>query len=96
METSQISSKLIAEIREIKPKKQTNPRQPYFRLYYSKNKPKYLLSKQRYRAKLKANKPQKPLSSFQQIKLKQLLKLLVNYHSFVPVAPKLKNPVIKN
>ena len=64
--------------------------------YYQKNKQKYLSAQQKYRAKLKANKPKKPLSSFQQLKLKQLLKLLVNHRSFVPVAPKLKHPVIKN
>lgn len=49
-----------------------------------------------YRAKLKANKSVKPLSSFQQTKTKQLLKLLVNHRSFVPVPTKLKHPVIKN
>ena len=64
--------------------------------YYTKNKAKFLLAKQRYRLKLKSQKPQKPLSKFQQTKQNQLLKLLVNHRSFVPVAPKLKHPTTKN
>jgi len=64
--------------------------------YYTKNKQKYLLAQRRYRTKLKADKPTKPLSSFQQTKQKQLLKLLVNHRSFVPVPTKLKHPIIKN
>jgi hypothetical protein len=64
--------------------------------YYSQNKQKYLLANQKYRAKLKANKPKKPISEFQQNKQKQLLKLLVNQKSFVPVPQKLKHPIIKN
>jgi hypothetical protein len=64
--------------------------------YYTKNKEKYLLANQKYRAKLKANKLPKPLSFFQQTKQKQLLKLLVNNRSFVPVPTKLKHPIIKN
>jgi hypothetical protein len=68
----------------------------YFTSYYQKNKQKYLLAKQKYRAKLKAQKPLKILSVFQQTKQNQLLKLLVNHRSFVPVPPKLKHPVIKN
>jgi len=64
--------------------------------YYTKNKQKYLLAQKRYRAKLKADKPVKPLSEFQQTKQKQLLRLLVNNRSFVPVPTKLKHPVIKN
>jgi len=79
-----------------KVKKQTDPRQPYFRLYYTQNKPKYLLSKQKHRQKLQSLKPQKPLSLFQQLKQTQLLKLLVNHRSFVPVPPKLKHPTTKN
>jgi hypothetical protein len=63
--------------------------------YYSQNKQKCLLAKQKYRAKLKANKPPKPSSLFQQSKQKQLLKLLVNQKSFVPVPQKLKHPIIK-
>jgi len=64
--------------------------------YYAKNKQKFLLANQKYRLKLKANKPPKSLSFFQQTKQKQLLKLLVNYRSFVPVPQKLKHPIIKN
>src|SRR5437868_4721013 len=79
------------EVKATKP-----PRKEYFRLYYSKNKPKYLPSKQEYRQDLNANKPPNPLSFFQLLQLHQLLKLLVNHCSFVPVAPKLKHPTIKN
>jgi hypothetical protein len=64
--------------------------------YYTKNKPKYLLAQKRYRAKLKTNKPVRPLSEFQQKKQNLLLKLLVNHRSFVPVPTKLKHPIIKN
>jgi hypothetical protein len=64
--------------------------------YYAKNKTKFLLAKQKYRAKLKANKPKKPISEFQQNKQKQFLKLLVNQKSFVPVPTKLKHPTTKN
>ena len=68
----------------------------YYTQYYAKNKEKFLLTQQKYRLKLKADKPPKPLSEFQQNKQKQLLKLLVNHRSFVPVSTKLKHPVIKN
>jgi len=64
--------------------------------YYTKNKQKYLLAQKKYRIKLKVDKPPKPLSEFQQNKQKQLLKLLVNHRSFVPVPQKLKHPIIKN
>ena len=64
--------------------------------YYQENKQKFLLAQQKYRDKLKANKPKKPISEFQQNKQKQLLKLLVNHRSFVPVPQKLKHPIIKN
>jgi len=64
--------------------------------YYQENKQKYLIAKQKYRAKLKANKPKKIVSEFQQNKQTQLLKLLVNQKSFVPVPQKLKHPIIKN
>jgi uncharacterized membrane protein len=64
--------------------------------YYQENKAKYLLANQKYQAKLKVNKPAKPLSEFQQKKQKQLLKLLVNQKSFVPVPTKLKHPILKN
>jgi hypothetical protein len=75
---------------------QSKHKEGYFTSYYTKNKQKYLLAQKRYRAKLKAQKPPKPLSNFQQTKQNQLLKLLVNHRSFVPVPPKLKHPVIKN
>jgi hypothetical protein len=68
----------------------------YFASYYLKHKKKYLLAQQKYRFKLKSNQPPKPPSNFQQTKQKQLLKLLVNNRSFVPVPQKLKHPVIKN
>jgi len=68
----------------------------YYVQYYTQNKQKYLLAQQKYRAKLKANKPKKPISEFQQNKQKQFLKLLVNQKSFVPVPNKLKHPIIKN
>ena len=64
--------------------------------YYTKNKQKYLITQKRYRAKLKANKPKKLVSEFQQTKQNQLLNLLVNQKSFVPVPQKLKHPIIKN
>jgi len=81
---------------ESKPKTKGTPRKEYFRLYNQKRLPYLLTYQQNHRQQLKALKPQKPLSLFQQLKLKQLLKLLVNHRSFVPVAPKLKHPVIKN
>ena len=76
--------------------KKSKHRGGYFVSYYTKNKQKYLLAQKRYRAKLKANKPPKPLSEFQQKKQNLLLKLLVNHRSFVPVPTKLKHPIIKN
>jgi len=76
--------------------KKSKHKEGYFVSYYTKNKQKYLLAQKRYRAKLKANKPVKTTSEFQQIKTKQLLKLLVNHRSFVPVPTKLKHPIIKN
>jgi len=76
--------------------KKSKHKEGYFASYYTKNKQKYLLAQKRYRAKLKANKPPKLLSEFQQNKQKQLLKLLVNNRSFVPVPTKIKHPIIKN
>jgi hypothetical protein len=64
--------------------------------YYTQNKQKFLLAQQKHRVKLKANKPPKLTSEFQQNKQKQLLKLLVNQKSFVPVPTKLKHPILKN
>ncbi len=77
-------------------KKKSKHKGGYFTSYYAKNKQKYLLAQQKYRLKLKSNHPPKPLSKFQQNKQKQLLKLLVNHRSFVPVPTKLKHPIIKN
>jgi hypothetical protein len=68
----------------------------YHANYYTKNKQKYLLSQQNRRLKLKSLKPKKLSSVFQQTKQNQLLKLLVNNRSFVPVPTKLKHPIIKN
>ena len=96
MEILQISSKVIAEIRETKPRRGNPPRKEYFRLYNQKRLQYLLDYQQKHRQKLKSLKPPKSLSTFQLLKLKQLLKLLVNHRSFVPVAPKLKHPVIKN
>jgi len=64
--------------------------------YYAKNKHNYLIANQKYRAKLKAQKESKTPSLFQQKKQKQLLKLLANNRSFVPVPFGLKHPLIKN
>jgi len=64
---------------------------------YNKKRLAYIVTKNKEkRAFLKANKPVKPLSLFQQTKQNLLLKLLVNPHSFVPVPLKLKHPIIKN
>jgi len=64
---------------------------------YNQKRLAYIIAKNRERRTLlKANKPPKPLSEFQQNKQNQLLKLLVNNRSFVPVPSKLKHPVIKN
>ena len=77
-------------------KRKTKHKEGYFVSYYQKNKQKYLLAQKRYRAKLKPNQSKKPTSTFQQNKQNQLLKLLVNNRSFVPVPTKLKHPIIKN
>ena len=64
---------------------------------YNQKRLAYLVAKNRERRiLLKSNKSPKPLSEFQQNKQKQLLKLLVNNSSFVPVPNKLKHPIIKN
>ena len=76
--------------------KHSKHKENYFTSYYQKNKQKYLLAQQKYRAKLQAQKPPKSLSFFQQTKQNLLLKLLVNPRSFVPVPTKLKHPIIKN
>jgi len=64
---------------------------------YNQKRLAYLVAKNRERRiLLKADKPPKPLSEFQQNKQNLLLKLLVNNRSFVPVPQKLKHPIIKN
>ena len=94
MEVTQISSKELISYTDTK--KKLTKHGKHKPDYYAKNREKFLLAQKRYRAKLKANKPIKPLSEFQQNKQKQLLKLLVNNRSFVPVPTKLKHPIIKN
>jgi len=95
MEVLQISSKeLISYTDKQKNSKHGKHKGGYFtsekwREYNSKK-------QAQYRLKLKSNQPPKSLSLFQQTKQKQLLKLLVNPRSFVPVPTKLKHPVIKN
>jgi hypothetical protein len=96
MEVSRTTSKELISCAVVKPSNQGKRRGEYFRLYYQKNKQKYLQSKQKYLAKLKANKPKTLPSPFQQTKQEQLLKLLINQKSFVPVPQKLKHPIIKN
>jgi len=77
-------------------KKKSKHRGGYFTSYYAKNREKFLLTQKRYRAKLQTQKSPKLPSFFQQTKQNQLLKLLVNHRSFVPVPTKLKHPIIKN
>jgi hypothetical protein len=54
------------------------------------------LKQAEYRANKRALKSKKLPSPFQQNKQNQLLKLLINPRSFVPVPTKLKHPIIKN
>jgi len=93
MEVTQISSRELTSYTDTKIKSKHGKHKGD---YYAKNKQKYLLANQKYRAKLQDNKPPKSLSPFQKNKQKQLLKLLVNNRSFVPVPTKLKHPIIKN
>ena len=93
METLQISSKELTSYTDTKRKSKHGKHKGD---YYAKNKEKFLLAQKRYRLKLKALKPPKPTSEFQQNKQIQLIKLLVNHRSFVPVPTKLKHPIIKN
>jgi len=96
--TKMVTSNCLEQTKSSKLKKSKHGKHKsnYYTQYYAKNKSKYLLAKQKYQAKLKANKPKKIVSEFQQNKQKQLLKLLVNQKSFVPVPNKLKHPIIKN
>jgi len=93
MEVTQISSKELISYTDTKRKSKHGKHKAD---YYAKNKQKFLLAQKKYRLKLKANKPPRLVSEFQQNKQKQLLKLLVNHRSFVPVPTKLKHPIIKN
>jgi hypothetical protein len=64
---------------------------------YNQKRLAYIVAKNKEkRTLLKNTKPPKSLSHFQKNKQNQLLKLLVNHRSFVPVPPKLKHPVIRN
>jgi len=96
MEVSQTTSKELVSYTDAKrkPTKHGKHREGYF--VSEKWKQYNCLKQAEYRANKKANKPKKIPSIFQQTKTNLLLKLLVNNRSFVPVAPKLKNPVIKN
>lgn len=94
MEVTQISSKELISYTDTKSKPTKHGKHKPG--YYTKNREKFLLAQKRYRTKLKADKPTKTLSEFQQNKQKHLLKLLVNHRSFVPVPQKLKHPIIKN
>ena len=95
MEVLQISSKeLISYTDKQKKSKHGKHKEGYFT---SENWREYNRKKQvQYRSKKRLSKLPKPLSNFQQTKQKQLLKLLVNHRSFVPVPTKLKHPIIKN
>jgi len=93
MEVQQISSKELISYTDTKRKSKHGKHKAD---YYAKNKQKFLLAQKKYRLKLKADKPPKLVSEFQQNKQKQLLKLLVNHCSFVPVPTKLKHPITKN
>lgn len=66
--------------------------------YYAKNKSKYLLSQQKYRAKLQANKPAKPRSFFSINREQNFLSCVNKHHITVPVPRflKVKHPIIKD
>ena len=68
----------------------------YWRQYNQKRLAYIVAKNKERRILLKSKTPPKNPSSFQQNKQKQLLKLLVNHRSFVPVPTKLKHPIIKN
>ena len=65
--------------------------------YYQENKQKYLLAKQKYRAKLKTLKPPKPRSLFLQKREKNFINCLDKHHLTVPIPRclKTKHPIIK-
>jgi len=88
------SKELISYTDKQKKSKHGKHKEGYFT---SENWREYNRKKQtQYRSKKRLSKLHKPLSNFQQTKQKQLLKLLVNHRSFVPVPQKLKHPIIKN
>jgi hypothetical protein len=95
MEVTQISSKELISYTGAKRKSKHGKHQEGY--FTSEKWREYNRKKQaQYRFKKRNLKPPKLLSEFQQTKQKQLLKLLVNPRSFVPVPPKLKHPIIKN
>lgn len=92
MEIRQISSKELTSYTETRKKsKHGKHRKDYFT---SEKWREYNRKKQvQYRSKKRILKT---LSTFQKTKQNQLLKLLINNRSFVPVPSKLKHPIIKN
>jgi hypothetical protein len=97
MGTSQISqeTKKLSNVSWQKNKQSKHTKQ-YWHLYNQKRLSYLLKKQQEYRFKKQSLKPFKSISSFQTKKARQLLKLLVNYRSFVPVPTKLKHPIIKD
>jgi len=65
--------------------------------YYTKNKQKYLLANQKYRAKLKAQKSPKPRSPFLLKREQSFINCLNKHHITVPIprSLKTKHPIIK-
>lgn len=65
--------------------------------YYSQNKQKYLIANQKYRAKLKAQKPLKPRSFFLIQREQKFINCLDKHHLVVPVprSLKIKHPIIE-
>jgi len=80
-----------------KPKRHGKQRKEYFRLYYTKNKPKYLQTKQKHRQKQKLNKPPKPQSLFLQKRQQNFISCLDKHHITVaiPRSLKTKHPIVK-
>jgi hypothetical protein len=65
--------------------------------YYAKNKQKYLLANQKYRAKLKSQKKPKPRSSFLIKREQNFINCLDKHHITVPIPRhlKIKHPIIQ-
>lgn len=65
--------------------------------YYTKNKQKYLLANQKYRAKLKAKKETKTRSLFLQTREQKFINCLDKHHLVVPIPRclKIKHPIIQ-